>query len=160
MILTMSAPDNNNSIVIRDPTAEDEADWRRLWAGYNAFYESQVEEPVTAATWRRLRLKSDGLFGRVAVFDGAIAGFTACVLHAGTWTQQPICYLEDLFVDPALRGKGIGEALIDDLIVRAHDLGWSRIYWHTRENNEVARRLYDKFAKADDFVRYRLFVDQ
>jgi len=160
MILTMSAPDNNNSIVIRDPTAEDEADWRRLWAGYNAFYESQVEEPVTAATWRRLRLKSDGLFGRVAVYDGAIAGFTACVLHAGTWTQQPICYLEDLFVDPALRGKGIGEALIDDLIVRAHDLGWSRIYWHTRENNEVARRLYDKFAKADDFVRYRLFVDQ
>jgi ribosomal protein S18 acetylase RimI-like enzyme len=160
MMLTMSAPDNNNSIVIRDPTAEDEADWRRLWAGYNAFYESQVEEPVTAATWRRLRLKSDGLFGRVAVFDGAIAGFTACVLHAGTWTQQPICYLEDLFVDPALRGKGIGEALIDDLIVRAHDLGWSRIYWHTRENNEVARRLYDKFAKADDFVRYRLFVDQ
>ena len=160
MMLTMSAPDNNNSIVIRDPTAEDEADWRRLWAGYNAFYESQVEEPVTAATWRRLRLKSDGLFGRVAVYDGAIAGFTACVLHAGTWTQQPICYLEDLFVDPALRGKGIGEALIDDLIVRAHDLGWSRIYWHTRENNEVARRLYDKFAKADDFVRYRLFVDQ
>ena len=159
-MLTMSAPDNNNSIVIRDPTAEDEADWRRLWAGYNAFYESQVEEPVTAATWRRLRLKSDGLFGRVAVYDGAIAGFTACVLHAGTWTQQPICYLEDLFVDPALRGKGIGEALIDDLIVRAHDLGWSRIYWHTRENNEVARRLYDKFAKADDFVRYRLFVDQ
>src|SRR3990172_7924294 len=160
MILTMSAPDNNNSMVIRDPTAEDEADWRRLWAGYNAFYESQVEEPVTAATWRRLRLKSDGLFGRVAVYDGAIAGFTACVLHAGTWTQRPICYLEDLFVDPALRGKGIGEALIDDLIVRAHDLGWSRIYWHTRENNEVARRLYDKFAKADDFVRYRLFVDQ
>lgn len=160
MMLTMSAPDNNNSIVIRDPTAEDEADWRRLWSGYNAFYESQVEEPVTAATWRRLRLKSDGLFGRVAVYDGAIAGFTACVLHAGTWTQQPICYLEDLFVDPALRGKGIGEALIDDLIVRAHDLGWSRIYWHTRENNEVARRLYDKFAKADDFVRYRLFVDQ
>jgi ribosomal protein S18 acetylase RimI-like enzyme len=160
MMLIMSAPDDNSSIVIRDPSAADEAEWRRLWAGYNEFYEAHVEEPVTAATWRRLLFKSDGLFGRLAVYDGAIAGFTACVLHAGTWTQQPICYLEDLFVDPALRGKGIGEALIDDLIVRAHDLGWSRIYWHTRENNEVARRLYDKFAKADDFVRYRLFVDQ
>ena len=160
MILIMSAPDDNNSIVIRDPAAGDEPDWRRLWAGYNEFYEKQVEEPVTGATWRRLLLKSDGLFGRIAVHDGAIAGFAACVLHAGTWTQQPICYLEDLFVDPALRGKGIGEALIDDLIARAQELGWSRLYWHTRENNAVARRLYDKFAMADDFVRYRIVFDQ
>ena len=160
MILTMSAPDDNSSLVIRDPTAEDEADWRRLWAGYNEFYEKQVGEPVTAATWRRLLLKSDGLFGRLAIYDGAIAGFTACVLHAGTWTQQPICYLEDLFVDPVLRGKGIGEALIDDLIARAKELGWSRLYWHTRGDNLVARRLYDKFAMADDFVRYRIVFDQ
>ncbi len=57
------------------------------------------------------------------------------MLHAGTWTEQPICYLEDLFVDPALRGKGIGEALIDDLIAQAKEHGWSRLYWHTRENN-------------------------
>ncbi len=160
MMLTMSAPDNNNSIVIRDPTAADEPEWRRLWAGYNEFYEKQVDEPVTAATWRRLLLKSDGLFGRIAVYDGAIAGFAACVLHAGTWTQQPICYLEDLFVDPSLRGKGIGEALIDDLVAQAKERGWSRLYWHTRANNAVARRLYDKFAMADDFVRYRIVFSQ
>ena len=108
------------------------------------------------ATWRRLLLKSNGLFGRIALYDGTVAGFAACVLHAGTWTEQPICYLEDLFVDPALRGKGIGEALIDDLVAQAKEHGWSRLYWHTRENNAVARRLYDKFAMADDFVRYRI----
>jgi ribosomal protein S18 acetylase RimI-like enzyme len=160
MFLTMSAPDDNSSIEIRDPTTGDEAEWRRLWAGYNEFYESKVEEPVTAATWRRLLLKSDGLFGRIAVYNGAVVGFAACVLHAGTWTQQPICYLEDLFVDPALRGKGIGEALIDDLIARAQERGWSRLYWHTRANNAVARRLYDKFVMADDFVRYRIVFSQ
>ncbi|HEY8263776.1 MAG TPA: GNAT family N-acetyltransferase, partial [Methyloceanibacter sp.] len=38
--------------------------------------------------------------------------------------------------------------------------GWSRLYWHTRESNVAARRLYDKFAKADDFVRYRLVLNQ
>jgi ribosomal protein S18 acetylase RimI-like enzyme len=160
MILIMSAPDHSSLIVIRDPTPKDEPDWRRLWAGYNDFYEKRVEEAVTAATWRRLLQKADGLFGRIAVYDGAIAGFAACVLHAGTWTEQPICYLEDLFVDPALRGKGIGEALIDDLIVQAKEHGWSRLYWHTRENNAVARRLYDKFAMADDFVRYRIVFSQ
>jgi GNAT superfamily N-acetyltransferase len=82
------------------------------------------------------------------------------VLHAGTWTEQPICYLEDLFVDPTLRGKGIGEALIDDLVAQAKERGWSRLYWHTRGDNAVARRLYNKFAAADDFVRYRLMFDQ
>jgi GNAT superfamily N-acetyltransferase len=160
MFLDMSASDDNSSIVIRDPTSKDEADWRRLWAGYNEFYEKQVAEPVTAATWRRLLNKSDGLFGRLAVYEGTIAGFTACVLHSGTWTEHPICYLEDLFVDPARRGNGIGGALIDDLVARAKDRGWSRLYWHTRDNNAVARRLYDKFAKADDFVRYRIMFDE
>src|SRR6476619_2076300 len=156
MILPMSVSDHSSHIVIRDPTPADESDWRRLWAGYNEFYEKQVEEAVTTTTWRRLLFKSDGLFGRIAIYDGAVAGFAACVLHAGTWTEQPICYLEDLFVDPALRGKGIGEALIDDLVAQAKEHGWSRLYWHTRENNAVARRLYDKFAMADDFVRYRI----
>src|SRR5262245_44025016 len=159
MSLAMSASDDN-SIAIRDPTAADESAWRDLWAGYNEFYEKQVSEPVTAATWRRLLLRADGLFGRLALYDGTIAGFTACVLHAGTWTEHPICYLEDLFVDPALRGKGIGGALIDDLVSRSKERGWSRLYWHTRDNNAVARQLYDRFAKADDFVRYRIMFDE
>ena len=156
----MSAPDHDSLIVIRDPAAADEPEWRRLWAGYNDFYEKRVEERVTVATWRRLLLKSNGLLGRIALYDGTVGGFAACVLHAGTWTEQPICYLEDLFVDPALRGKGIGEALIDDLVAQAKEHGWSRLYWHTRENNAVARRLYDKFAMADDFVRYRIVFSQ
>jgi hypothetical protein len=36
--------------------------------------------------------------------------------------------------------------------------GWSPVYWLTRQSNETARRLYDKFAEADDFVRYRIFL--
>lgn len=36
--------------------------------------------------------------------------------------------------------------------------GWSRLYWYTRESNDVARKLYDQFVEADDFVRYRLFL--
>ena len=39
---------------IRDLEAGDEADWRRLWAGYLAFYGTDVPEAVTAATWRHL----------------------------------------------------------------------------------------------------------
>jgi GNAT superfamily N-acetyltransferase len=78
------------------------------------------------------------------------------VLHEGSWTVHPICYLEDLFVDEKARGHGIGRALIADLLSLAKERGWGRLYWHTREGNAPARRLYDEFAVADDFVRYRI----
>ena len=129
-----------------------------MWAGYVAFYEAEVSEAVTAGTWRRLLTPGPDMFGRIAEWQGAAVGFTVCVLHPGSWTLAPICYLEDLFVDADVRGHGIGHALIEDLVVHARDCGWSRIYWHTRESNDAARRLYDKFAKADDFVRYRIFL--
>ena len=147
------------ALVIRDPRPGDEAAWRLLWSGYIAFYESEVSEAVTAATWQRLFMPGSGMFGRLAEWDGAVAGFTVSVVHPGSWTLSPVCYLEDLFVDPKMRGHGLGRALIEDLIALARDRGWSRIYWHTRQGNATARLLYDRFAKADDFVRYRILLD-
>ena len=82
-------------------------------------------------------------------------GFSVSVLHDGTWVPNPVCHLEDLFVDPMFRGKGVGRRLIQDLINLAKERNWSSLYWHTREGNP-ARCLYDEFAQADDFVRYRL----
>jgi len=143
-------------MVIRDPAPSDEAAWRHLWAGYVAFYEAEIAEDVTAETWRRMLEPGSGLVGRLADENGRILGFTVSVLHQGTWTKAPICYLEDLFVDPEVRGKGVGKALIEDLIAMARVRGWSRLYWHTRASNATARRLYDRFVPADDFVRYVL----
>jgi GNAT superfamily N-acetyltransferase len=146
------------ALLIRDPEPDDEAAWRRLWAGYVAFYEADVSEAVTAGTWARLLDPNSGMIGRLAVLDGAVAGFTVSVLHSGSWTLAPTCYLEDLFVDPGARGHGLGRALIDDLVALGRARGWSRLYWHTKAGNETARRLYDRYAEADDFVRYRMFL--
>jgi len=70
---------------------------------------------------------------------------------------QPLCYLEDLFVDDAARGKGAGRALIEAIINEARVKGWSKVYWVTREGNP-ARALYDKLAVVDDYVRYRITI--
>jgi GNAT superfamily N-acetyltransferase len=142
-------------ISLRDPLPTDEADWRALWAAYNAFYEAPIPERVTARTWQRILDPASPIFGRLATVKDRAAGFSVSVLHEGTWTIAPICYLEDLFVAPELRGQGIGRMLIADLVKRCQAHGWSRLYWHTRADNS-ARRLYDEFAAADDFVRYRL----
>jgi GNAT superfamily N-acetyltransferase len=143
------------TILIRDPTAADETAWRELWSQYSAFYEVSIPETVTARTWQRMLDPASPIFGRLAVADSEIAGFTISLLHESTWTIGPACYLEDLFVAPKFRGRGIARSLIQELVDRAKASGWSRLYWHTRVNNP-ARRLYDEFAEADDFVRYRL----
>lgn len=145
----------SEAVAIEAARQEDEAEWRRLWAGYNAFYEAEVPAHVTTRTWQRILDPASPVLGRVARREGQLAGFSVSVLHEGTWVTDPICYLEDLFVDPACRGEGIGRRLIADLVRLGKDEGWSRLYWHTREDNP-ARRLYDTFVKADDFVRYRV----
>ncbi|MFS8036066.1 N-acetyltransferase family protein [Xanthobacter sp. AM11] len=145
----------SEAVVIEAARQGDEAEWRRLWAGYNAFYEAQVAPHVTARTWQRILDPASPVLGRVARWDGKLAGFSISVLHEGTWVTTPACYLEDLFVDPACRGQGIGRRLIADLVRLGREEGWSRLYWHTRQDNP-ARRLYDTFVQADDFVRYRM----
>lgn len=143
------------TITIRDTLATDEAEWRRLWDAYNAFYETSVAPEITSRTWQRMLDPASTLLGRIALVDDTPVGFSLSVLHEGTWVAGPVCYLEDLFVDPDCRGRGIGRKLMQDLVDRGRALGWSTLYWLTRENNP-ARRLYDEFVKADDFVRYRM----
>ncbi len=155
----MTASDDPEPLVIRDPAPDDESAWRRLWSGYCAFYETEVPEAVTAGTWARMLTPGSKLFGRIAEWEGQVAGFTIAVIHEGSWTLRPCCYLEDLFVAPDCRGRGIGRALIEELLQLCRQQGWSRLYWHTRGGNREARQLYDKFATADDFVRYRLLLD-
>jgi GNAT superfamily N-acetyltransferase len=143
-----------STMFIRDPERIDEMTWRALWSQYNAFYETSIAEAVTARTWRRILDPASPIFARLAVVEGEVVGFCVSVLHDSTWTIAPVCYLEDLFVAPEYRGRGCGRLLIADVVDRARSNGWSRLYWHTRASNP-ARRLYDDFAKADDFVRYR-----
>src|SRR5262249_32064249 len=109
------ASGDSRPLVIRDPAPHDEGAWRALWAGYCAFYETSVAEAVTAGTWTRILTPGSPLFGRIAEWKGEGAGFTVSVLHQGSWTLDPICYLEDLFVAPKARGHGIGRELIADL---------------------------------------------
>ena len=143
------------SIKIRAAAPEDYAAWRALWNGYLEFYGSTLAEEITRATWDKALSPASGIQCRLAETDQQVVGFAMCVLHEGTWVSQPVCYLEDLFVSPAARGKGAGKALIEAIGEEAREQGWSKVYWVTRENNS-ARALYDKLATVDDFVRYTM----
>jgi GNAT superfamily N-acetyltransferase len=140
---------------VRDLSVNDETAWRRLWAGYCNFYEVEMADEQTNYTWERLINPASPIKGFVAEnAEGRVIGMCNFILHENTWTATPVCYLEDLFVEHSLRGDGVGEAMIQELIDRMKANGWSRIYWNTKENNYRARGLYDKFARVDGFVRY------
>lgn len=144
-------------VKVREAQADDFEAWLRLWNGYLDFYGTRLDKAVTLATWRRVLSHDSGLFCRLAENEQGVVGFAICVLHEGTWVTQPLCYLEDLFVDDAARGRGAGRALIEAIINEAREKGWSKVYWVTREGNP-ARALYDKLATVDDYVRYRITI--
>ena len=146
------------TVTIRDARPEDEARWRALWADYLAFYEVAVDADITDSTWRRVFDPASAIFMRVAEVDGAVAGFSLSLTHEGTWIHGKDCYLEDLFVDQSIRGKGIGRALLDDLVDLCRTNGWSRLYWHTSESNTRARALYDSYVESDGHIRYRINI--
>jgi GNAT superfamily N-acetyltransferase len=142
------------SPLIRSVLPGDEAAWRRLWRGYCDFYEAHLPEEVTARTWKRILDPDSAIMCIVAEVDGEVRGFAHCVVHENTWETQPVCYLEDLYVLPSMRGRGVGRALLEWLRNAMRAEGWARLYWTTHRANAAARRLYDQFAQADDFVRY------
>jgi GNAT superfamily N-acetyltransferase len=147
-------------MIVRAVTPSDELQWRRLWADYCRFYAAKISDEITCRTWERILEPNSALLGRMAESAGeGVIGFSISVIHEGTWTGAPVCYLEDLFVASMARGAGVGTALILDLIDLARKNEWSRLYWHTHKDNAAARRLYDRFGEADGFVRYRLFFD-
>ncbi|NQV83156.1 MAG: GNAT family N-acetyltransferase [Rhodospirillales bacterium] len=144
-------------IHIRDLTVADQDRWRELWKGYLTFYGTDVSPAVTDQTWNRLVEPDEAaMFCLVAQVDTAVVGFVNCVLHLNTWTEKPVCYLEDLFVDPDVRGRGAGRALIEAVRQRGQTDNWHRIYWRTHKNNTTARALYDTLAVGTDWVTYEI----
>ena len=145
------------SIRVRPIEARDEARWRVLWDGYCRFYERDLSGPITQHTWNRIVDTRSPVSAIVAESDAdGVIGIANYLLHENTWTLKPVCYLEDLFVDPGERARGVGKQLIDWLVARMKSEGWSRLYWNTREDNYRARGLYDKYdpPRSPRFVKY------
>jgi GNAT superfamily N-acetyltransferase len=139
---------------IRSALPSDETAWHQLWRGYCEFYNAQLPDEVSRRTWTRILDPDSAVMCIVAEVDGQVYGFANCVVHENTWEPQPVCYLEDLFVTPSARGRGLGSALVEWLRNAMRAEGWARLYWLTKADNAPARRLYDRFTQADGFVRY------
>lgn len=144
--------------IVRSVRREDYEQWRPLWDGYNAFYgragPTSLPEPITSATWERFFSPAEPVHALVAEDGGRIVGLVHFLFHRSTTRLHDVCYLQDLFTAPDLRGKGIGRLLIAAVYAAARDAGSSRVYWHTQTSNVAGRALYDQLAQHLGVIVY------
>ena len=143
------------TLTIRPLIQDDKADWGRLWHDYLAFYETELPDEVYDVTFAR-NLDPDHLTQHclVAEQDGALVGLVHYIYHAHNWHQTDVCYLQDLYADPAVRGSGVGRALIEAVYAAADANGTPSVYWMTQDFNATARQLYDRIATKTPFIKY------
>jgi GNAT superfamily N-acetyltransferase len=82
----------------------------------------------------------------IAEWDNAPAGFVFFFYNYSTWRGQPGLYLEDLFVMPEMRGKGIGKALLKHLAEIAVRENCYGIRWMVLEWNDPALKFYESLG--------------
>ena len=143
------------SMNIRMAREADFAQWLPLWLGYQAFYKTTIADSITAKTWSRFLDPDEPMHCAVAEIDGKLVGLVHYIYHRSCWTEGDYVYLQDLYADQDLRGKGIGRALIEHVYAAARASKAARVHWLTHETNTQAMQLYDRIADRSGFVQYR-----
>ena len=141
-----------SAVLVDELQDADRAAWGRLALGYKTFYETTLPDAAYEHTWRRLRA-GDRVYAWAARVDGRLAGIAHYMFHTSAWAEDS-CYLQDLFTDESMRGRGVAAALIERVAQSAREHGAPKLYWLTHATNARARRLYDRVARHQGFIRY------
>ncbi|WP_244156657.1 GNAT family N-acetyltransferase [Psychrobacter piechaudii] len=117
-----------NEVTVKPLTEGDYCDWYKYWQAYLSFYKTSLTEEVTQATWAKILDSNVPIYGFGAFDRTNLVGIAHVVLHPNTWNTTDCCYLEDLYVDGAARGLGIGRALIEKVYQFAEVHNCNRVY--------------------------------
>jgi GNAT superfamily N-acetyltransferase len=132
--------------------------WLPLWDNYNAFYGRQGQTAlalnITQKTWMRFLNDNEPVHAFVAEQNGQLVGLVHFIFHRSTTRLNDVCYLQDLYVNQAIRGTGVGRQLIQAVYDAAQANASTRVYWQTQDSNTAGRALYDKVAKHLGFIVY------
>ncbi|MHA7986272.1 GNAT family N-acetyltransferase [Rathayibacter sp. CAU 1779] len=135
---------------VRGVEPRDQQRWRELFAGYRDFYELAPDDAVLSTVWGWLTDADHEVRGLVAVDD---TDRPVGLAHVRTFVRPSTAstglFLDDLFADPAVRGRGVGRALLDAVGRLADAQGSTKVRWITAETNTRARALYDSVASVE-----------
>lgn len=111
---------------------------------------------------------ADALFGdnpklhcAIGEWDGTPVGFAVWFVNFSTFSGRHGIYLEDLYVRPSHRGKGLGKALLSHLARECTENGWSRLQWAVLDWNAPSIAFYQSLGAVmmDDWTLCRVTGD-
>ncbi|UUX50398.1 GNAT family N-acetyltransferase [Nisaea acidiphila] len=139
------------------PVAErHKQDWRRLYDGYAAFYKVPMTDEIAGAVWGWLHDPAHVMNCLIAEDeDGKAIGLAHIRAMPRPLSGAECGFLDDLFVDPDARGKGVFEALFAAMDEMAQKNGWAMVRWLTQEFNYRGRSAYDRIATKTPFILYQ-----
>ena len=116
---------------------------------------------ATEDGFRAALFPSDGAptaYAHVAVVNGTVVGMAVWYLTFSTWLGGAGIWLEDLFVQPAHRGSGLGKAMLATLAALCTERGYGRLEWWVLKWNTPSIGFYDSIGAApmDEWQVYRL----
>lgn len=134
--------------------AHHRAAWDRLYAGYAEFYRVTQTPEMRDRVWSWLHDPAHETNGLVAELGGVPVGIAHYRTFARPLSASTGCFLDDLFVDPAARGRRVADGLILHLGAMARERGWSVVRWITADDNYRGRGVYDRLAKRTMWITY------
>jgi len=144
---------------IRALDKTDRLRWEELFQNFAEFDELNIPGGGFDRVWDWIFDPENNFWCDLVVdTKGHIVGFVQYQLMHSSLSSSMVCYLSDLYVDPAQRGSGAGRLMIDHVLAFARDKGLPAVNWLTQEFNYAGRRLYDTYQSKTDFVLYRVPV--
>ena len=144
-------------ITIGPPQAADYADWRRLYEGYATFYKMPMTEAIAGTVWGWLLDPAHPLEALLARLGAdRVVGLAHFRPMPRPLTGSTAGFLDDLFVDPRLRGQRVADRLIEAMAETGRARGWTLIRWLTGDNNYRARGVYDRLASRSMWITYQM----
>jgi GNAT superfamily N-acetyltransferase len=144
-------------ITIGPPEERDFADWRRLFEGYATFYKRPMDDAIAGRVWGWIHDPAHGLEALVARDPGGrVVGLAHFRAMPRPLTGSLAGFLDDLFVDPGLRGQGVGRRLIEAVAGTGRERGWTILRWLTADDNYRARGVYDRVATRTLWITYQI----
>jgi GNAT superfamily N-acetyltransferase len=144
--------------VTRPVEQRDKDAWQHLFGGYCEFYEQPCSEELLRRVWSWIH--DDRSVEAIVAVPADDAGDAVGLAHLRPWVRplrgQIAGYLDDIFVDPAVRGTGVVEALFAAIDATAVAHGWSIVRWTTADDNYRARTAYDRVATRTGWITYEL----
>lgn len=150
---------NVEKIDVAVPEADEEPQWQELYMGYADFYHMPMNNEILNTVWGWIRDRDNPFCCIVAKdCDARLTGFMHFRAMPSPLRGAMVGFLDDLFVRPEARGKGVVTALYRELEQQGKQKGWPLIRWITAENNYRARALYDQLADKTHWVTYQLDI--